>query len=77
MHITIYNLHEEVIDRLIDQDTDRFSTVTREDDETIDVRISNIETIAVCADKFSIRYKNGNFAVYRIPSNHYYRIEVM
>lgn len=79
MDITIYDLSEEVLDRFINQDTDRYGRVVRrasEFNKTVDLLI-NVKAFSVNEEHIFIEFPNGNSLLVPISSNYYHKIEVL
>ena len=79
LDLFIYDLDESIIDRFINQDTDRYGRVTREAAEhhrTVDL-IINVKTVAIDARYLIIEFPNGNVCKIDVPSNHYYKMEIL
>ena len=79
MDITIYDLSEEVLDRFINQDTDRYGRVVRrasEFNKTVDLLI-NVKAFSVNEEHIFIEFPNGNQLLVPVQSNYYHKIEVL
>lgn len=79
MDITIYDLSEEVIDRFITQDTDRYGRIIRrasEFNKTVDLLI-NVKAFSVNEEHIFIEFPNGNQLLVPVQSNYYHKIEVL
>ena len=79
MDMTIFDLHEDMIDRFISQDTDLYSRVIRQAtnlDPTLDLLI-HIRTFAVDNNHIIIEFPNGNVLAVDISASHYHKIEAM
>ena len=79
MDLFIYDLAVDMVDRFINQDTDRFGRITRKESEfhnTVDLVI-NVKTVAVDSEHLIIEFPNGNVCAINVPSDHYHKMEIM
>lgn len=79
MDIFIYDLDLNSVDKITNDDTDRFGRITRKETElnhTVDMLI-NVRTVAIDDNYIVVEYPNGNAGVFNIPSFHYHKIEVL
>lgn len=77
MRLFVRDLISEDVDHFINQNSDRFAeTNYRDDAETVDVCIQ-VKSVNVSDSCIVILYPNNNWATISIPSEHYFKIEVM
>ena len=79
MDITIYDLLVDSVDEFITPDTDRYARIVRKEDDktrTVDILV-NVKGITITDNAIAITFPNGNISFIKIPSSHYYKIEVM
>lgn len=77
MRLFVRDLIVEDVDRFINQDSDRFGECNyRDESETVDVCIQ-VKSVNITDFTIVILYPNNNWTTISIPSEHYFKIEVM
>ena len=77
MQLFIRDLAVEDLDAFINQDSDRYgSTDFHDDSETVTVSIK-VKSVNITDSCIVILYPNNNWATISVPSDHYFKIEVM
>lgn len=77
MQLFVRDLCAEDIDIFINQDSDRFALLDFHDDsETVDISIK-VKSATVTEDSIAVQYPNDNWAIFSIPSDHYFKVEAM
>ena len=79
LDLFIYDLDETVINRFINQDSDRYGRITRQatdGNKTVDM-IINVKTVAIDARHLIIEYPNGAVCAINLPSSHYHKMEIL
>lgn len=79
MDLEFKDLHVDMVDRLINMDTETYGRIVRKATDlnhTVDFLL-HVKTVAVDEHRFIIEFPNGNITTLQIPINTYHKIEVM
>lgn len=77
MQLFIRDLAVEDLDAFINQDSDRYgSTDFHDESETVTISIK-VKCVTIAEECIVIIYPNNNTAIISVPSDHYFKAEVL
>lgn len=77
MRAAICDLCHDDLDLFLNQDSDIYGSIEKDTSRDTVILSIRIKQITVSDDNIVILYPNNNWAIIPIPSDHYFKIEVM